>query len=449
MGNWHHNNELGKTMLVFEENNESCEMDTVTLNMLINNKISGLIPCSFSQIDEVKYIKFNVTSKIEFKEFLERETTFDIVADLFVNMCGSFNQMHKYMIDGESVFLDSDMMYIDISVPEAQFIINPILAQQNPADFKRFFRDIVVRLKLNAQDSQYVGAILALLNDKSFSLDNFSQGLLQLKANRFKQSQEVGQSFPKVVQQSAVKNNFVQPRQENQKARLDISSEIVKSEIPVFAAEDKNINEPQKENPGQVDSGGRLRGIFSGFSKKPKISEKSSGVQKKAKSKPALMGEFAVPGQDVNIVENMNASPQAPSKAASRSINQNAGDSEYVAPVAKASEDEDVTVMIGGYSDNCLPKLIRTSTAEVIEIDKDTFNLGRDPKALLDYVINDGRISRRHASIIYKNGSYYLADRGSRNHTFLNGRMLGENEEAVINSGDVIRLASEEFTFEL
>lgn len=71
MGNWYSKNESGKSLLVFEENDETKEFDTVTLSMLINNEIACLVPCSFSQIDDTRYIKFNVSSKIDFQEFLD------------------------------------------------------------------------------------------------------------------------------------------------------------------------------------------------------------------------------------------------------------------------------------------------------------------------------------------------------------------------------------------
>ncbi|MBR6338010.1 MAG: FHA domain-containing protein, partial [Ruminococcus sp.] len=109
-----------------------------------------------------------------------------------------------------------------------------------------------------------------------------------------------------------------------------------------------------------------------------------------------------------------------------------------------------VTQMMGSNdSDGNAPKLIRVSNAEVIDIDKESFNIGRDPKSLLDYVINDVRVSRRHATIMHKGNNYFIVDLGSKNHTYVNGNMLISNMETLINNGDKIRIAFEEFIFEV
>lgn len=57
------------------------------------------------------------------------------------------------------------------------------------------------------------------------------------------------------------------------------------------------------------------------------------------------------------------------------------------------------------------------------------------------------KISRRHAKINYKNGSYFIADCGSANGTFINGKKIQTDQEAKLNFGDKIDLADEQFEF--
>jgi hypothetical protein len=49
-------------------------------------------------------------------------------------------------------------------------------------------------------------------------------------------------------------------------------------------------------------------------------------------------------------------------------------------------------------------------------------------------------VSRRHASIIRKDGSLYLVDNASANGTFLNGQRVVANQPRVLRDGDDIRL---------
>ena len=49
-------------------------------------------------------------------------------------------------------------------------------------------------------------------------------------------------------------------------------------------------------------------------------------------------------------------------------------------------------------------------------------------------------VSRRHASIVRKDGSLYLVDKASANGTFLNGQKLVANQPRVLRDGDEVRL---------
>ncbi len=49
-------------------------------------------------------------------------------------------------------------------------------------------------------------------------------------------------------------------------------------------------------------------------------------------------------------------------------------------------------------------------------------------------------VSRRHASILRKDGSLYLVDKGSANGTFLNGQRLVAEQPRVLRDGDDVRL---------
>lgn len=44
-------------------------------------------------------------------------------------------------------------------------------------------------------------------------------------------------------------------------------------------------------------------------------------------------------------------------------------------------------------------------------------------------------------------GTYYLMDKSSTNHTYLNGEMLDAENSYVLSDHDSIQIADEEFTF--
>jgi len=58
-----------------------------------------------------------------------------------------------------------------------------------------------------------------------------------------------------------------------------------------------------------------------------------------------------------------------------------------------------------------------------------------------DVILDDPRVSRRHAQLRWRGGSYHLSDMASRGGTSLNGQSLHQDEELPLNAGDVINLA--------
>ena len=54
--------------LVFEIE-DADELDEFSLGMLSNNDIEGLIPLVFTQMDDKKYLKYNISSRVPASEF--------------------------------------------------------------------------------------------------------------------------------------------------------------------------------------------------------------------------------------------------------------------------------------------------------------------------------------------------------------------------------------------
>jgi serine phosphatase RsbU (regulator of sigma subunit) len=69
--------------------------------------------------------------------------------------------------------------------------------------------------------------------------------------------------------------------------------------------------------------------------------------------------------------------------------------------------------------------------------------MGRHPDC--DIVLDAGAVSRQHAKILAKDGTYQLEDMGSRNGTFLNGRLI--HQAAALQDGDLIRICDLELSF--
>jgi pSer/pThr/pTyr-binding forkhead associated (FHA) protein len=89
------------------------------------------------------------------------------------------------------------------------------------------------------------------------------------------------------------------------------------------------------------------------------------------------------------------------------------------------------------------PYLYVIFNGQKIPVTKDEFIIGRGSRSA-DLPIKDGNISRRHAAIVWHNGSYYLKDLGSTNGIEFQGRRF---ETKRIDEGDLFRMCDYELRF--
>jgi len=87
------------------------------------------------------------------------------------------------------------------------------------------------------------------------------------------------------------------------------------------------------------------------------------------------------------------------------------------------------------------PSLMRSDGAE-LPLEADVLNMGRAPDNHI--VVNDRRVSRRHAVLKREGTNYVLEDLGTPNGTFVNDQRI---QRQVLAPGDAIRLGQSVFTY--
>lgn len=95
------------------------------------------------------------------------------------------------------------------------------------------------------------------------------------------------------------------------------------------------------------------------------------------------------------------------------------------------------------------PILTRLRTEESYIVDKPIFRIGAKQSYCDLFICDNNYISRNHADIITRDDRYYIVDRKSTNKTFVNGKVIPAEKEIEIFAGTQIRLANEEFTFNI
>jgi pSer/pThr/pTyr-binding forkhead associated (FHA) protein len=93
--------------------------------------------------------------------------------------------------------------------------------------------------------------------------------------------------------------------------------------------------------------------------------------------------------------------------------------------------------------------ILRSERGEEIQtypLDKGEISIGRAPTSDIS-LAKDKLTSRRHATVHYENGNYYLRDEGSANNTFVNGQQIETLTPLLLHDGDHVGIGEHELIF--
>lgn len=116
-------------------------------------------------------------------------------------------------------------------------------------------------------------------------------------------------------------------------------------------------------------------------------------------------------------------------------------------------EDYRSTVLLGGAVSGGTgevrqtAKIIRKRTGQSMVIHQDSFRIGSEGSFVDFYITDNPAIGGCHADIARIDGAWYITDRNSANHTYVNGIMVQPMQSVQLGSRTVITLADEDFDF--
>lgn len=224
MKDLYYENQGTTTYLVYKIK-ENDQIDTMTLGMLTNNKIPGLVPTTFTQMDKDKYIKFNVSAKVSASQFLSGTVKRKQLLGMFRGITEAMAAAEDYMLDKNDILLNADYIFADVSTCESLLICLPVKASdggsplaamaEKKEDPVEFFRNIMFTTRFDqTEDCGYVAGIMNYLNTTSVpdmremkqmleGLDRQTTGTPLTPVQGQMMAQPGGQSYSQPMQQSA------------------------------------------------------------------------------------------------------------------------------------------------------------------------------------------------------------------------------------------------------
>lgn len=500
-------NQGTNTFLIYKIS-ENDVVDSMSLGMLTNNKIPGLAPAIFTQNDATKYIYYNVSAHISVKQFFSGPVNKKRLIGVFNGIVNAMMSTEDYMIDVNTIIMDLDYIFADVSTCETVLICLPVLETETPpVDLRMFFKNIMFSTQFDqTENCDHVAKIMNYLNSTPvFSLADFENLLNGIDADSVPQTvaskqPQIEKTLPKVNQQPI--RPYVQIQPQMQEAVKPQAQPVAKPiQAPTYAppAPTNTIPVQASQQVHETTNEKKISmiGLLMHYNKENAELYKKQKAEKKASTSVALTPEkackrpeapnpgFAVPGRNSNVgfaipgqSAPLPAAAPAPRKAPAAqpapqaAIQSNVpkaapptGQPAYMprqAPQGQAMNFGETTVLGGGAigettvltatqnpNKMVAPHLIRKKNNEKISLNKPVFRVGKE-RSYVDYFIGDNTaISRSHANFIARDGEYFVVDTNSTNHTFVNGTMIQSNVEAAITNGDTIRLANEDFEFKL
>ena len=91
--------------------------------------------------------------------------------------------------------------------------------------------------------------------------------------------------------------------------------------------------------------------------------------------------------------------------------------------------------------------LVREKTGERIEVSRSPFLVGSEAGSMDYCVTGNPAVSRKHAKFFLQDGQCSVSDEKSTNRTYVNNCALEPQVAQILQDGDHVRLANEDFTF--
>lgn len=183
MSNFSYENQGAKTFLVYTVQPED-QIDSMSLGMLTNNRITGLASTLLMQLDNTKFIKYDVSGKVALTQFFTGAVNRKRLLGVFNGIADAMLNAEEYMIDTRSILLDHDHIYADVSTCETELICVPVANSAEQPNMIDFFKQIMFSTQFDQTENlDHVAKIINYLNSAPvFSLLEFKSVLKTIES---------------------------------------------------------------------------------------------------------------------------------------------------------------------------------------------------------------------------------------------------------------------------
>jgi len=457
-----------KRYLVYEKKTED-HMDTLTLEMMSNNKIDGVSSGNHIQIDDKFYMKYDISGLMNLREYLQGVVSRQKILSILESIADAAIASEDYMLSISSYVMDMEYVYIDPDTLKVSMVVLPVVREGRKIDV--FLKEMFMGIRYDqTEDCSYVASLLNLLGGAgTFSIHTFKEEINRLKKENNSKPQPQGQildsqlcmqafekppqpyrHIPQSYQQNVQQNtpagrNGGGLSEEDRKLivrdlkrekNLDIlfseEEEVKKEKKGFFFMKDKSEKEKKPEKEKKEDKKKEKKSLWGKLTGKKRSSEEDSPTE-------SPLGRIDIPGMEAAIpFQNVEINKR-------RVDMQDFGETVFL-----DGDDDEETYIIGAKQNTVQPEFIlyRHGTGESYRISEEVTRIGRSTSIAEICITGNRGIGRVHALLYLRNGEVFIEDNNSKNHTYVDGVKLEPGQSPVkLVHGSKIRLGDEELEF--
>lgn len=461
-------------------------------DMILNNKIPGLLPFDVRRRNNEVYFYYNITSKITLLQFLNRVKIkkgqlVDIMLQITTAMLSGMN----FLLYNKCFIFQENYIYVNPATCEICLVYLPI---QVDTDVNKALRDFIINMVIYSADiseedasDNYICKILNYVKCETFNVADFNRLLVRLDDEESKEIPEEGRFINAVEKPCTIKGqenaagnpnpacsgNSIRGKGNKNKKRHG----IIKLDFPFNLEIRKNrrafiiLAALQVMMVLLVLSCGSFLKSLGGDIKTSYIAIGLIIAGVEALAFKNIIGNFktgssdesekAYMDADMNVSKDGSEDEGVNADAdAEADTNANAGGNAYENTGWTKGTNTDVymeeknislfgenTVLLVS-EENKKPflRLEGDGFVEETYINKKDFLIGR-LGGQVDYIIKNNAVGKIHAQVISHEGKYYIKDFNSRNGTYVNETRIDSNIEYEIKDGDRIAFANSEHIF--
>ncbi len=444
-------------------------MDTLTLEMMSNNKIDGVSSGNHIQIDDKFYMKYDISGLMNLREYLQGVVSRQKILSILESIADAAIASEDYMLSISSYVMDMEYVYIDPDTLKVSMVVLPVVREGRKIDV--FLKEMFMGIRYDqTEDCSYVASLLNLLGGAgTFSIHTFKEEINRLKKENNSKPQPQGQildsqlcmqafekppqpyrHIPQSYQQNVQQNtpagrNGGGLSEEDRKLivrdlkrekNLDIlfseEEEVKKEKKGFFFMKDKSEKEKKPEKEKKEDKKKEKKSLWGKLTGKKRSSEEDSPTE-------SPLGRIDIPGMEAAIpFQNVEINKR-------RVDMQDFGETVFL-----DGDDDEETYIIGAKQNTVQPEFIlyRHGTGESYRISEEVTRIGRSTSIAEICITGNRGIGRVHALLYLRNGEVFIEDNNSKNHTYVDGVKLEPGQSPVkLVHGSKIRLGDEELEF--